>query len=134
MTGLITGRPLVVLREDRGGPKTERVDRIRAYLKARSARRFREYERWRKQQEREAAKLRSCVYCGRQTNPWERGGGVAICTSHTKSMSGRYPFRLGVLRADLDQPVKEAMYAARKALYVFEKRVRQEEIHGRQAR
>lgn len=134
MTGLISGRPLVVLREDRGGPSTARVDRIREYLKARSARRFREDERWRKQQEREAAKPRPCVYCGRQTNPWERSAGVAICTSHTKSMAGRYPFRLGVLRADLDQPVREAMHAARMALYVFEKLVRQEEIHGRQAR
>lgn len=134
MTGLISGRPLVVLREDRGGPSTARVDRIRAYLQTRRTRQFRADERWREQQEREAAKPRPCVYCGAQTALWERSGGLAMCSSHSKSMSGRYPFRLGVLGADLDWSLQEAMYAARKALYVFEKLVRQEEIHGRQAR
>jgi len=134
VTGLIHGGPLIVLREERGGPPRARVDRILEYLRKRDARRFRGYERLRKQQEREAAKSCPCVFCGAQTELWERSGGIAICSSHCKSMSGRFPFRLGVHEAGLDLPLREAIYAARKALYVFEKLVRQEELHGRQAR
>lgn len=133
MSGLLNGGPLVVLREDRGGPPKIRVDRIRQYLRTRSAR-SRAYDRWLDQREREWATPAPCVYCGAQTEPWERSGGIAICGRHIQSMSGRFPFRLGYRGADLDRPLEEALYAARKALFVFEHLVRQEEGHGRQAR
>ncbi len=134
MSGLLHGGPLIVLREDRGGPPKARVDRVLRYLRRRDARSARQWEREKRLQEREAAKPSPCVYCGVQTDPWERNAGVPICMSHCGSMSGRFPFRLGVLPAGLEKPVEEALFAARKALYVFERLVRQEEAHGRQVR
>ena len=131
---MIPGGPLVVLREDRGGPAAVRVERIRRYLGVRSARRQRVWEREHRRQEREAAKPVPCVYCGEPTSVWERSAGIGICGQHHQRMSGRYPFRVDARRADLPRPLEEALFAARKALYVFEKLVQQEELHVRQAR
>lgn len=134
MTGLIHGGPLVVLREDRGGPPRARVDRIIQYLRDRAARRGRAYLREVAARERAEAKLVPCVYCGIQTMLWERSAGIGICSRHYQRMTGRYPFRRDALRADMPKPLEESLYAARKALFVFEKLVQQEEQHARQAR
>lgn len=134
MTGLIHGGPLIVLREDRGGPSKVRVDRIMAYLRKRDARRARAWRRERQQQEREAAKASPCVYCGAQTEWWDRTAGIGICGNHHRSMPGCFPFRRGVFPADLPKALETELFVARKALYVLEKLVRQEEVHARQVR
>jgi len=133
MTGLIHGGPLVVLREDRGGPPKARVDRIRQYLQDRAARRGRAFLRETAARERAEAKPVPCVYCGEQTMVWERCAGIGICSHHYQRMTGRYPFRRDAGRADMPKPLEEALFAARKTLYVFEKRLQQEEQHARQA-
>lgn len=132
--GLIHGGPLIVLREDRGGPPRARVDRIMAYLKWWSARAARARQREKQAQDREAQRLVPCVYCGEQTHLWERTAGIGMCATHHRSMSGRFPFSRWSAGVPLDPAADDALFVARKALYVFEKLVRQEEAHVRQAR
>jgi len=135
MSGLLKGGPLVVLREERGGPPKARVDRIREYLRERDARRQRA-EWWEKRAgDAEARRVVPCALCGGQTSPWDRRGlppDLVICGKHSRGMCGYFPFRRNRFDADIPEEVNRLLMPARLALYAFERLAKtMEASHGR---
>lgn len=129
MTGMLArfDRPLVFLREDRGGPPKARVDRVLSYLQCRAERRAREWRRQEKAINAERRRHVPCAICGAPTQFWERHSlpdDLVICSLHSRRhYSALVP---DSMPAELDA----LFIAARLALLSFEGLIKEVHQHG----